>query len=45
MFLFFIAMTLKGIHRFKVMADYAAVHYERFGFPAAPSRKTLRPKP
>ncbi len=35
-------MALKGIHRFKAMADYAAVHYERFGFPSAPSRKTLR---
>ena len=42
MLLFFITMALKRIHAFKAMADYAQVHYQRFGFPAPPSRKTLR---
>jgi len=42
MLLFFITMAFKGIHAFKAMADYAQVHYRRFGFPSPPSRKTLR---
>lgn len=42
MLLFFITMALKRIHAFKTMADYAKVHYRRFGFQAPPSRKTLR---
>lgn len=42
MLLFFITMALKRIHAFKAMADYAQVHYRRFGLPAPPSRKTLR---
>ncbi len=42
MLLFFITMALKRIHAFKAMADYAQVHYRRFGFPSPPSRKTLR---
>lgn len=42
MLLFFITMALKRIHAFKAMADYAQVHYRRFGFASAPSRKTLR---
>ena len=42
MLLFFITMALKRIHAFKAMADYAKVHYRRFGFSSPPSRKTLR---
>ena len=42
MLLFFITMALKRIHAFKAMADYAKVHYRRFGFQSPPSRKTLR---
>lgn len=42
MILFFIVMMLKKIHAFKAMAKYAKVHYAYFGFPQAPSRKTIR---
>lgn len=42
MLLFFITMAIKKIHAFKTMAAYAQVHYRAFGFPAPPSRKTLR---
>ena len=42
MTLFFMVMALKGIHRFKAMNKYARQHYEDFGFPSAPSRKTIR---
>lgn len=42
MTLFFMAMALKRIYSFKGMAKYARQHYEDFGFPSAPSRKTIR---
>ena len=40
--LFFINMFLFRIFRFKTMAKYAIKHYEKFGFPTNPSRKTIR---
>lgn len=42
MTLFFMVMALKRIYTFKGMTKYAKVHYEDFGFPRAPSRKTIR---
>lgn len=42
MTLFFIVMTLKRIYSFKAMSKYAKQHYVCFGFPRAPSRKTIR---
>ena len=42
MTLFFMVMSLKRIYSFKAMAKYAKSHYEAFGFPKAPSRKTIR---
>jgi hypothetical protein len=42
MTLFFMIMSLKGIHTFKGMTKYAKEHYQAFGFPKAPSRKTIR---
>ena len=42
MVIFFITMFIKGIYTFKGMADYALMHYERFRFPSAPSRYTIR---
>ena len=39
---FFIVMQLKGIHHFKTMSKYIAIHHLRFGLAKAPSRKTLR---
>lgn len=41
MLLFFLVMLLKGTHRYKAMACYAAQHHQAFGWPTAPSRKTL----
>lgn len=35
--LFFMAMVIKKIHKFKAMARYAKEHYPDFGFPNAPS--------
>lgn len=40
--LFFMAMALKRIYSFSAMAKYAKKHYLEFGFPKAPSRKTIR---
>ena len=42
MTLFFMVMALKQIYTFQGMTKYAKVHYEDFGFPRAPSRKTIR---
>ncbi|MEM9829951.1 MAG: transposase [Bacteroidota bacterium] len=42
MLLFFVVMQLKGVHKFKAMADYAKYRYVWFGFNQAPSRKTIR---
>lgn len=42
MTLFFMVMSLKRIYTFKGMTKYAKEHYEAFGFPKAPSRKTIR---
>ncbi len=41
MVLFFMVMFLKGIHSHKGMATYAKAHYQWFGWPSAPSRKTI----
>ena len=35
-------MVVAGEVTTNAMADYAQMHYRRFGFPAPPSRKTLR---
>jgi hypothetical protein len=40
--LFFMAMVIKKIHKFKAMARYAKEHYPEYGFPNAPSRQTIR---
>lgn len=42
MTLFFMVMALKRIYSFKSMTKYAKAYYEDFGFPGAPSRKTIR---
>lgn len=42
MTLFFMVMALKRIYTFKGMTKYAKEHFEAFGFPKAPSRKTIR---
>lgn len=42
MTLFFMVMALKRIYTFKGMTRYAKGHHEDFGFPGAPSRKTIR---
>lgn len=42
MTLFFMVMALKKIYSFKAMTKYARKHYQDFGFPKAPSRKTIR---
>lgn len=42
MLLFFIVMQLKGIHKFKAMANYIKYRYTWFNFERAPSRKTIR---
>ena len=42
MTLFFMVMMLKGIYTFSGMTKYVKIHYEAFGFPQAPSRKTIR---
>ena len=40
--LFFMVVMYKRIHAFKTMEKYAKVHFEKFGFPKPPSRKTIR---
>lgn len=40
--LFFMIVLYKRIHAFKAMEKYAKVHFTKFGFPKAPSRKTIR---
>ena len=42
MLLFFMVMLLKKKYCFKTMEKYAQTHYFIFGFPKAPSRKTIR---
>lgn len=42
MTLFFIVMMVKKIHAFQAMETYAQTHFAIFGFPQAPSRKTIR---
>ena len=42
MTLFFIIMSMKKIYSFNGMTKYAKEHYLDFGFPKAPSRKTIR---
>ncbi len=42
MTLFFMVMALKGIYTFEGMTKYAKAHFAAFGFPGAPSRKTIR---
>jgi hypothetical protein len=41
MLLFFLVMLLKGIYSYKAMASYASQHHPFFGWPTAPSRKTI----
>lgn len=40
--LFFMAVLIKRINKFKAMAEYARDNYQIFGFPTAPSRQTIR---
>ena len=40
--LFFMVIFYKRIHSFKAMEKYVKVHFAQFGFPEAPSRKTIR---
>ena len=42
MLLFFVVLSLRRIHTFKSMENFVACHYSAFGFPRAPSRKTIR---
>jgi hypothetical protein len=40
--LFFLVMFLKRIHEYQTMEKYLKVHFKAFGFPSAPSRKTIQ---
>lgn len=40
--LFFVVVLYKRIYTFKGMEKFAKVHFKIFGFPCAPSRKTIR---
>lgn len=42
MLVFFMVMLLKKKYSFQAMEKYAKIHYYVFGFPQAPSRKTIR---